>query len=101
MSEYKLLDTHYFDEFIKQTTKWNNEYIRIQKQYDAIIEYLDDNWKGKGAQAFQEDAKLVKSNIAGIGDILKTMCDMLYDCKDVFSESDQVLGENNREIGEK
>lgn len=60
---------------------------------------MNDNWKENGAKAFQEDAKRVQSNITGIGDILKTMCDMLYDCKDVFMESDQTLGKNNREIG--
>lgn len=98
MAEYKLLDTSYFDDFINQTSKWVNEYERIQKQYDAIVKYLANNWKGNGAKAFQEDAKHIKSTIIGIGDILKTMCDMLYDCKDVFMESDQTLGKNTREI---
>lgn len=98
MAEYKLLDTSKFDIFIEQSNEWIEEYARIQKEYDRIVNTLENNWKGKGAKAFLLDAKEVKTNITGIGDILKTMCDILYDCKDVFTQSDTSLGNNNRNL---
>ena len=54
-------------------------------------------WEGVGADAFKGDSNIVRSNIAGLGDILKTMCDMLFDCREVFNECDKPLGAANRD----
>ena len=97
MSNYHLLDTGKFDEFLSQRSTLLNTYNRLNKEYDAIIKELMKNWKGRGAEAFESDAKKVKANIVGIQDILQTMCDTLEDCLKVFQEYDSSLGKANRE----
>ena len=94
--EFKLLDTGAFNEFIDNQGSYVKEYEAIKKEYDSIVSDLLAFWKGRGADAFSEDAQAVKSNIVGIGDILQTMCDMLIDCREVFNECDHAVGQNNR-----
>lgn len=98
MQDYKLLDTSKFEGFLSKSSEWNNEYKRIQDQYDEIVKFLESNWKGRGADAFVDDAKKIKTNIVGIGDALKTMCDILSDCEDILSSSDTSIGKLNQEI---
>ena len=97
MSEYKLLDTGAFNRFIEKQGKFVQEYDSIRNEYDSIVNELTKIWKGRGADAFTEDAGIVKTNIVGIGDILQTMCDMLIDCRDVFEECDRSIGQSNRD----
>lgn len=96
---YVLLDTKVFDTFIKESSSLTARYREINQQYDDIVRTLLDIWKGQGADAFRADAYTVKNNINGIYDILKTMCDTLTDCRQVFSEADQSLGAYNRNPG--
>lgn len=96
---YVLLDTKAFDTFISESGSLVQRYREINNEYDAIVRTLLDVWKGEGADAFRRDAFTVKGNIAGIYDILKTMCDTLTDCRQVFSEADQSLGAYNRNPG--
>lgn len=93
---YVVLDTRAFDKAIKKKSSFIQRYNSINNEYDRIVNDLLTNWKGAGAKAFADDAKAVKTNIAGIFDILKIMCDTLEDCKAVFEECDQGLGEFNR-----
>lgn len=97
MAEYNLLDTKTFENFIDSQNKLKERYRDICTRYDTIIRELLENWKGYGAEAFQEDSEKVKSNITGIEDILSTMCDTLRDCYEIFEECDTALGNNNRE----
>lgn len=96
MSDYNLLDTRAFENFINSQEKLKNRYSSIKNQYGQIIKNLTENWKGGGADAFLEDSQKVMINITGIQDILSTMCDILSDCRDVFAECDSSLGTNNR-----
>ena len=93
---YVILDTRVIDKVIAQRESLMNSYKEINDEYDRIVRDLARNWKGRGADAFQKDAKAVKRNITGIYDILRTMCDTLTDCRAVFSECDSGLGNYNR-----
>ena len=93
---YVVLDTKVFDQFIEQSVSFEERYRAINESYDEIVRTLLANWEGEGADAFRTDANAVRSNITGIYDILKTMCDTLKDCRQVFAEADTALGEYNR-----
>ena len=95
--EYVLLDTKVFDQFIAEKDELIARYTEIENKYKTIVETLLQDWVGEGASAFEDDAKKVKSNIAGIYDILKVMCDTLTDCRQVFGECDTKLGEINKD----
>lgn len=94
---YVVLDTKAFDAVIEKKADFISKYDAINSEYDRIVNTLMSNWKGKGANAFKKDAQTVKTNIVGIYDILKMMCDTLTDCRAVFAECDTALGEYNRE----
>ena len=93
---YVVLDTKAFDKAIAKKQSLINSYNELNREYDRIVNNLMANWKGRGATAFQKDAATVKTNIVGIFDILKIMCDTLTDCKEIFAECDSALGEYNR-----
>ncbi len=93
---YVILDTKAFDAAISKKEDLINAYDSLNTEYDRIVSTLLNNWKGKGADAFKKDAQTVKTNIVGIYDILKIMCDTLVDCKAIFAECDSALGEYNR-----
>lgn len=95
-NEYIVLDTRAFDKAIAKKQDLINSYNELNQEYDRIVNKLRQNWKGRGATAFLKDAQTVKTNIVGIFDILKTMCDTLEDCRDIFAECDAALGEYNR-----
>ena len=96
-NEYVLIDTSVIDAVISQKEHLVNEYNAINDEFDQIVNRLLNNWSGKGADAFREDAQTVRTNIIGIYDILKIMCDTLQDCRDVIAEADAALGQYNRE----
>ncbi len=98
-TEYVLLDTKVFDEVISRKESLIQKYDEINTTYDEIVKVLLENWQGQGADAFRSDASKVKANITGIYDILKTMCDTLTDCRQIFEECDKALGEYNRNPG--
>ena len=89
---YNLLDTQKFDAFINARSSLLSEYDDINQRFTAIVQNLSSNhWRGRGADAFANDAQQVRTNINGINDILKTMCDTLIDCRTVFEECDSAL----------
>ena len=94
--EYKLLDTRIIDAVVAQKNHWLQSYEAISTSYDEAVNGLLDNWQGRGADAFREDTQAVRRNISGVFDILRTMCDTLSDCREVFSECDSGLGNYNR-----
>ena len=63
---YVILDTRVIDKVIAQRESLMNSYKEINDEYDRIVRDLARNWKGRGADAFQKDAKAVKRNITGI-----------------------------------
>lgn len=96
---YNVLDTREFDKFISQTPDFQARFRNIQNTYTEVVNTLLENWSGRGADAFRSDATIVAKNIGGIYDILKTMCDTLQDCREVFAECDSALGDYNRNPG--
>jgi WXG100 family type VII secretion target len=92
-SGFIALDTKAFNAVRDTTDKLVSEYDKIKTDYDSIVNTLLENWKGRGADAFRDDATKVKTNIGGIYDILKTMCDTLKECEEVFAEKDRALGD--------
>jgi len=97
MSDYRVLDTSKFNNFISARSSLIQKYDDISRRYTDIVNALCDDWKGNGADAFKSDAQKVKTNILGIQDILQTMCDTLSDCRDIFGECDSSLGSANRD----
>lgn len=93
---YVCLDTRAFDQVLAKKDDLIKSYESINREYDRIVKTLLKNWQGRGADAFKKDAQTVKTNITGIYDILKIMCDTLTDCRAVFAECDKGLGEYNR-----
>ncbi len=93
---YVVLDTGAFDRAIAKKESLIQSYNELNQEYDRAVNALLRNWKGRGASAFKKDATTVKTNIVGIFDVLKTMCDTLEDCKTIFAECDSALGEYNR-----
>ena len=93
---YVVLDTKAFDLALSQKQSLIDKYEALNQRYDDIVSSLAANWKGKGAAAFLADARTVKTNIVGIYDILKIMCDTLTDCETIFAECDAALGSYNR-----
>ncbi len=94
-NEFVLIDTSIIDEVISRREYLVKEYDAINTEYDEIVKQLLEQWEGKGADAFRRDAQKVKTNIQGIYDILKIMCDTLEDCKAVIAELDAALGNYN------
>lgn len=97
MSEYKLLKTAAFQNFIDSQSDIKKRYDEIRKRYGDIVKELCEGWKGKGADAFREDSEKVMTNITGIQDILNTVCDTLNDCLEIFDECDNSLGKANQD----
>lgn len=95
--EHVLIDTALIDKAVSRKEHILSEYNAINDEYDRIIRDLLKSWQGKGADAFRRDAEKVKSNISGIYDILKIMCDTLEDCKEIIAEADTSLGNYNSE----
>lgn len=94
--EFVLLDTSAIDKAIDMKDDIINKYREIGEEYNRIVNALLQNWQGKGAAAFERDAKTVRENINGIDDILRTMIDTLIDIKKLYEEVDTKLGEYNR-----
>ena len=95
---YVKLDTRCFDRALEKKEKIIESYNSLNTEYDTCIKKLMQNWKGKGADAFQQDALTVKRNIVGIYEILTLMFDTLTDCRQIFEECDQGLGNSNRNL---
>lgn len=93
---YRVLDTRAFDKAISRKQGLIESYTSLNDEYDRIVSTLLVNWQGRGADAFRKDAQTVKTNIVGIFDILKMMCDTLEDIREVFAECDAGLGDYNR-----
>ena len=99
MSGVNYLNIQNFDDFMNARQNLLERYNELSKEYDNIVEKLLLNWKGRGADAFRDEARNVKSNLAGIEDVLNTMCDILADCATVYKSYDSALGKANREGG--
>ena len=95
---FVLLDTKAIKNALAKKDDLIKSYEAINKEYDSIVDDLlkDDHWKGRGATAFKKDATTVKTNIVGIFEILKVLCDTLTDCLEIFEECDKALGEYNQ-----
>ena len=95
MSEMIVIDTASFDAVTATRTELITEFNRINEEYERIVQDLLVNWQGFGAHAFRRDADRVRTNIGGIYDILKIMCDTLTDCREVIGIVDSQIGAVN------
>lgn len=93
----KCIDTRTFDKCIRMKENYIQRYAEIVSSYDEIVKRLAENWEGEAAETFINDAKVVRTNITGIADILSTMCSALEDMRASFAECDSSLGEFNRD----
>ncbi len=97
MSGVNYLNMQNFEDFMNARPNLLKRYNELNKEYDNIVEALLLHWKGRGADAFRDESRNVKSNLAGIEDVLNTMCDILADCANVYKSYDSALGKANRE----
>ena len=95
-SEYICIDSRVIDRCIEQKDSFISRYDKIVTDYNQIVDRLSQNWKGKGADTFIKDARVVRTNIKGIADILASMVNVLTDIRQVIGDVDRQLGENNR-----
>ena len=95
-SEYICIDSRVIDRCIEQKDSFISRYDKIVTDYNQIVDRLSQNWKGKGADTFIKDARVVRRNIKGIADILASMVNVLTDIRQVIGDVDRQLGENNR-----
>ena len=95
-SEYHCVDTRVIDRCIEQKDSFIRRYDKIVTDYNKIVDRLSANWVGRGADAFINDARVVRTNITGIADILANMVNVLTDIRQVLGEVDHQLGESNR-----
>ena len=94
---FVLLDTDAIDEAISKKEDFLTRYDQINQDFDKIVENLLENWRGRGAHAFEHDANEVRTNLTGIYDILKTMCDVLTDVRELIGEVDSAIGHADRD----
>lgn len=94
--EYHCIDTRIMDRCIEKKDSFIARYDKIVTDYDKIVADLSGNWFGEGAHAFIEDARVVRTNITGIADILANMVNVLVDIRAVVGEVDHQLGDMNR-----
>lgn len=94
-SEYHCVDTRVIDRCIEQKDSFIRRYDKIVTDYNKIVDRLSANWVGRGADAFINDARVVRTNITGIADILANMVNVLTDIRQVLGEVDHQLGESN------
>lgn len=97
MKDYNVLDTRAFEKFTSSKDELISRYSLLTEEYDSVVNYLSTNWKGKGADAFIEDAEKVRTNIIGIKETLNMMCDILSDCLEIYTQCDVSLGKANEE----
>jgi len=97
---FNLLDISKFDNFINAKSSLLAEYDAINRRFESIKRNLAENWDGQGADAFAQDSQIIRTNIGGIEDALRTMCDTLIDCRAVYVECDNALGTANRSAGQ-
>jgi len=90
------LDTKAFNAVRDITQELVGDYDKIKSDYDKIVKTLLENWRGRGADAFRDDATKVQTNIGGIYDILTTMCQTLTECQDEFEKKDTAVGDYNK-----
>ena len=66
MAGFNYLNSQNFDNFINACQQILVHYDKLNREYDAIVGTLLQNWKGRGAEAFSDDTRKVKSNIVSI-----------------------------------
>lgn len=89
------LDTSAIIDFLSNENDLKSKYSSITSDWNTVVQGLEEHFKGYGADAFFKDTKKVSCTLDGVGDVLKTMCDTLRDCLDVYNEADVTLGKSN------
>ena len=90
------IDSRDMDRCINMKDTFISRYDDIVTSYDEIVARLSENWKGYGAETFISDAKVVRTNITGIADILSTMCSTLQEVRVIIGEVDKQIADYNR-----
>ncbi len=96
---FNVVDTRVIDRCIAKRADFVRRYDAISAKYGEVLSKIE--WQGQGADAFFNDANIVRTNLKGIGDILATMCDALLDIRSVYESTDKALAECNRNPEEK
>ena len=69
----------------------------IKSRFESINAVLLGKWKGKGADAYQQETDHILENIGGIKDVLDSINNsVIKDIKECYQQLDNDLGEYNR-----
>ena len=97
MSKYVCINTKEIDRALYLLGVKNSRLATLLWQYDVIVETVNRNWEGKAADTFVKDAKGIRSNLGDISELLKTLNDIVAECRQVIDACDKSLGEFNRD----
>ena len=90
-NEYNCIDSRAIRVCALKKDNFIQRYANISTHYDQAINVLSQNWKGKSADLFIDDARVIRKNIAGIADILSCMCSTLDDLLKQYINADKEL----------
>lgn len=94
-NEYILLDTRIIKEAISKKQDMLNEYNSIVSDFESSVNTLLNNWKGYGADSFNDDVGKLKRNFGEFSDRLRSLSDMLDDILMLIEQKDTELGNYN------
>ena len=93
-SNVRHLDTAHFDSTIDDYSKYITRFETIVSEVNNIINEITSEWKGKGRDAFDKDADMVRANLKDISDIMYEIRNALRDAGSKYIESDEALSKS-------
>jgi len=90
----KHLDTVEFNATVSRYEAHIKEFKGIVEEVNKIGDELLENWKGKGANAFEKDSGQVKLNLKDISEIMYDLRDALVNAETEYLKSDLAMAKN-------
>ena len=85
------LDTANFGDTIASYERHLNEFCEIVTGVRETVRHLTNNWKGRGANAFETDSRQVQLNLQDITEIMQEMKETLEKAYDEYKAADSEL----------
>ena len=96
MATFDSLHTQALDDFIAACPVFLRRYQSILTTYQSACQTLLQTWKGRGADAFAQDEKMMLTCLQQSEQVLSTLFTAVKDCRDLYLEADSGLGAQNR-----
>lgn len=98
MAAFDSLHTQALDDFLGICPDFLNQYQTIITAYKSTCQTLLRSWKGRGADAFAQDEKMMLACLQQTEQVLSTLYTAVKDCRDLYAEADSGLGAQNRAV---